>query len=249
MRTIPTAGSTTAAKASVIATVTTTTTTTSTTEVSANAARLWQLVSPTLPVGAYSYSQALEQAVDAGYVRDAASARQWVAGLLEASLAAADLPVLVRVHRAFSAGDVPAVRRLGRELEAMRETAELRLEDLCMGGALAQLLASFGLEVPDKRLPFASAFALACVHWGIAERDACAGYAWAWCEAQTAAAVKLVPLGHTAGQKLLFELGGRIPGVVDTALACGDDDLGMSLPGFAITSALHETQYTRLFRS
>jgi urease accessory protein len=110
-------------------------------------------------------------------------------------------------------------------------------------------LTSFGLDVPDKRLPFASAFALACVHWGIAEHEACAGYAWAWCEAQVAAAVKLVPLGHTAGQKILFDLGGRIPAAVDKALACGDGELGMSLPGFAIASALHETQYTRLFRS
>jgi urease accessory protein len=217
--------------------------------VSPNAARLWQLVSPTLPVGAYSYSQALEYVVDAGYARDAASVQRWIAGLLETSLAVVDLAVLVRVHRAFAAGDTASVLRLSRELEAMRETAELRLEDTSMGSALAQLLKSFGLDVPDKRLPFASAFALACVHWAIAERDACAGYAWAWCEAQTAAAVKLVPLGHTAGQKILFDLGGRIPAAVDKALACGDDELGMSLPGFAIASALHETQYTRLFRS
>src|SRR5690606_2293539 len=129
------------------------------------------------------------------------------------------------------------------------ETAEVRLEDMSMGGALAQLLTSFGLAVPDKRLPFASAFAIACVHFRIAEREACAGYAWAWCEAQTAAAVKLVPLGHTAGQKILFDLGSRIPAAVDQGLACGDDDIGMSLPGFAIASALHEAQYTRLFRS
>src|SRR5690606_18230017 len=211
-------------------------------ELSPNPARLWQLVSPTLPVGAYSYSQALEYAVEAGYVRDTASAQRWIAGLLETNLAAVDLPLLARVHRAFAAGDTPAVLRWSRELEAMRETAELRLEDMSMGGALAQLLASFGLAVPDKRLPFASAFALACVHWEIGERDACAGYAWAWCEAQTAAAVKLVPLGHTAGQRILFHLGGRIPAAVDNALERGDDELGMSLPGFAIASALHETQ-------
>jgi urease accessory protein len=217
--------------------------------VSSNAARLWQLVSPTLPVGAYSYSQALEYAIEAGYARDAASVARWITGMLETSLTAVDLPMLARVHRACSAGDTDAVRLLSRELEAMRETAELRLEDTSMGGALAQLLTSFGLDVPDKRMPFASAFALACVHWGIGENDACAGYAWAWCEAQVAAAVKLVPLGHTAGQRILFDLGGRIPAAVDQALERGDGELGMSLPGFAIASALHETQYTRLFRS
>src|SRR5690606_1131509 len=169
-------------------------------ELSPNPARLWQLVSSTLPVGAYSYSQALEYAVDAGYVRDTASAQRWIAGLLETNLAAVDLPMLARVHRAFAAGDTAAVLRLSRELTAMRETAEVRLEDRSMGGALAQLLTSFGLAVPDKRLPFASAFAIACVHFRITEREGCAGYAWAWCEAQTAAAVKLVPLGHTAGR-------------------------------------------------
>src|SRR5690606_13669886 len=98
-------------------------------------------------------------------------------------------------------------------------------------------------------LPFASAFAIACVHLRIAERDACAGYACARSEAQTAAAVKLVPLGHTAGQKVLFGLGSRSPTAGDQRLACGTDDIDMTLPGFAIASALHETQYTRLFRS
>jgi urease accessory protein len=103
--------------------------------------------------------------------------------------------------------------------------------------------------VPERRLPFASAFAVAAVAWSIPADDACAGYAWAWCEAQVAAAVKLVPLGHTAGQRTLLALGAEIPAVVEIAAACRDDDIGVSLPGLAIASALHETQYTRLFRS
>jgi urease accessory protein len=211
--------------------------------------KLWQLISPSLPVGAYSYSQALEQVHAEGIVHDAASALAWLRDVLTLGVARLDLPMLLRVHRAWARRDVLAVRRLSRSLEARRETAELRFEDLAMGSALAQLLGSLGLDVPERRLPFASAFAVAAVAWSIPERDACAGYAWAWCEAQVAAAVKLVPLGHTAGQRTLLALGLEIPAVLDTAAACRDDEIGVSLPGLAIASALHETQYTRLFRS
>ena len=137
--------------------------------------------------------------------------QEWIAGLLEHGIAHVDLPMLIRVRRAWAERDARAVRRWSRELVARRETSELRLEDLGMGSALAQLLASFGVELPERALPFASAFAIASVEWSIPLEDACAGYAWAWCEAQVAAAVKLVPLGHTAGQRVLLALGERIP--------------------------------------
>jgi urease accessory protein len=215
----------------------------------AGAVRLWQLISPALPVGAYSYSQALEQVIDARGVRTEADVLAWVSGLLEHGVARLDIPVLLRVRDAWARRDAAAVRRWSRELVAMRETSELRLEDLGMGGALTQLLASLSVEIPERALPFASAFAVATVEWSIAADDACAGYAWAWCEAQVAAAVKLVPLGHTVGQRILFALGERIPAAVAAGQACADAEIGLSLPGFAIASARHETQYTRLFRS
>jgi urease accessory protein len=212
--------------------------------------RLWQLISPTLPVGAYSYSQALEYVIERGTVRDEPSTLAWLRELLHHGLAALDLPVLLRVHRAWTRGDATAVAQLSRELEARRDTAELRFEDMAMGGALTQLLEKLGEPLPPaQRLPFASAFAVACANWRIAEDDACAGFAWAWCESQIAAAVKLVPLGHTAGQRVLLALGAEIGAAVATAAALDDDDIGTTLPGLAIASALHETQYTRLFRS
>ncbi len=159
--------------------------------------------------------------------------------------------MLLRVHRAWTLGDATAVAKLSRELEARRDTAELRFEDMAMGGALTQLLAKLGESLPSgaPRLPFASAFAVACANWRIPEKDACAGFAWAWCESQIAAAVKLVPLGHTAGQRLLLALGAEIGAAVAAGAALDDDDIGVTLPGLAIASALHETQYTRLFRS
>jgi urease accessory protein len=211
--------------------------------------RLWQLISPTLPIGAYSYSQALEWVIDSGELRDEHDVREWIAGLLEHGIARLDIPILIRVRHAWAVRDAAAVRRWSRDLVAMRETSELRHEDLGMGGALAQLLVSLGVELPERTLPFASAFAVASVEWSIPPEDACAGYVWAWCEAQVAAAVKLVPLGHTAGQRVLLALGDRIAAAVAVGIACADDEIGSTLPGFAIASARHETQYTRLFRS
>ena len=212
--------------------------------------RLWQLISPTLPVGAYSYSQALEYVIERGTVCDEPSTLAWLRELLHHGLAALDLPVLLRVHRAWTHNDTTAVAQLSRELEARRDTAELRFEDMAMGGALTQLLANLGEPLPPApRLPFASAFAVACANWHVSEEDACAGFAWAWCESQVAAAVKLVPLGHTAGQRVLLALGDEISTAVATASTLTDDDIGATLPGLAIASALHETQYTRLFRS
>lgn len=213
------------------------------------AVRLWQLISPSLPVGAYSYSQGLEQAVHTGHVHDDASTLEWIRGVLRAGIGSTDLPVLARVYAAAATGDDLTIRRWSDELVARRETAELRFEDLSMGGALARLLRDLGVRCPACELTFAAAFAIAGAHWRIPLAGTAAGYAWAWCEAQTAAAVKLVPLGHTAGQRVLLALGGHIDEVIGEALLAGDDDIGASLPGLALVSALHETQYTRLFRS
>lgn len=181
---------------------------------------------------------------------DEPSTLAWLREPLHHGSAALDLPVLLRAHRAWTRGEATTVARLSRELEARRDTAELRFEDMAMGGALTQLLVNLGEPLPPApRLPFASAFAVACANWRIAEEDACAGFAWAWCESQVAAAVKLVPLGHMAGQRVLLALGDEISTAVAAASALTDDDIGATLPGLAIASAPHETQYTRLFRS
>src|SRR5262245_28840448 len=127
----------------------------------ANALRLWQLISPALPVGAYSYSQGLEYVHFEGKVHDERTALAWLQDLLAHGVVRLDLPILARVHRAWSVRDDLAVRRWSRTLEARRETAELRFEDMAMGSALTQLLVSLGVTVPERRLPIASAFAVA----------------------------------------------------------------------------------------
>lgn len=218
-----------------------------------NVLHLWQLISPALPVGAYSYSGGLEYAIDAGWVDSRDGVREWIALQLCEVQAYWDIPVLARLHGAFADGNALKARRWNALLRAGRESAELQAEDLHLGGSLIQLLGD--LEVGSARTlgepepTFAMAFALATVHWDIGLREAAEGYLWAWCENQVAAAVKLVPLGQTDGQRLLLGLMEDIREAVDTGLMLEDEAIGASAPGVALASALHETQYTRLFRS
>jgi urease accessory protein len=216
--------------------------------------RLLQLVSPALPVGAYAYSQGLEQAVQAGWIKDMASARDWIDGILEHSLGQLDLPVLLRLHRAWSDEDQGQVDYWSRYLCAARETAELRSEDRQTGTALARLLVDLDcapardwVSHPDVNWP--AMFALAAVHWRVSADRCALGYLWAWCENQVAAAIKLVPLGQTDGQRILARCGARIPAIARAAARCPDEDIGQLAAALVMASAWHETQYSRLFRS
>ena len=217
------------------------------------ALHLWQLISPALPIGAYSYSGGLEYAIEAGWADSRDGVRDWVGTQLREVQSRLDVPVLARLHAACAADDRPAMARWNAILRASRESAELRAEDLHLGSALIRLLTD--LEVPaacrlgEPRPGFALAFALAATHWGIGLRECAEGYLWAWCENQVAAAVKLVPLGQTDGQRLLLGLIDDIGAAVDTGLGLADDEIGAAAPGVGMASALHETQYTRLFRS
>jgi urease accessory protein len=203
-------------------------------------ARLLQLASPTLPVGAYSYSQGLESAIEAGVVRDAASAGQWIGDVLELSIARMELPVL---RRQLESPD----QALNDLFVASRETAELRAETLQMGESLARLLRDLKIEAPIENPAFPTAYAIAARHWGVALRDAAVGYLWSWAENQVLAALKAVPLGQTAGQKLLLSLGDKVEELADKELP--EESWSNFAPGLAFLSTRHETQYSRLFRS
>lgn len=216
-------------------------------------ARLLRLVSPALPIGAYAYSQGLEGAVECGWVHDQQSVRDWLEGLLVQALTPLDLALLARLVTATEEGDRLARDDWNERLLAARETAELRFEDVQMGGALWRLLGALGLAT---RLPppvgdssLACAFAAAGVTWSIPRDTLLLGYAWCWLENQVSAATKLVPLGQTAAQGILETLLPTLPGQVTRALAIRDDEIGASLPGLAWLSVCHETQYSRLFRS
>ena len=216
--------------------------------------RLLQLTSPALPIGAFTYSQGLEWAVDAGWVRDRETLGDWLRGLVDDALAQFELPILARLHRACEAADVDALASWGQCLYAGRESRELRAEERNRARALNSLLCDLGI---DRAHAWQSAlghcqaagFALAAVHWRISLHDCLLGYAWGWLENQVAAAIKLVPLGQTDGQRTQLQLAELLPAVVERALRVEDDDIGASAMSLAIASARHETQYTRLFRS
>jgi urease accessory protein len=220
--------------------------------------RLLQLVSPALPIGTFAYSQALEGAVDAGWIADEATAHEWIGGLLDSALAGLDLPVLARLHAGWrdaeGARGVATVRTWARFLLASRASAELQTEERQLGGNLARLLDGLGVAgarawITSADATYGALFALAAARWRIPLATAAHGYAFAWLEAQTSAAVRLVPLGQSAGQRILLALGARVPAVVARALRLADDDIGAAAPAHAIASAHHETQYSRLFRS
>lgn len=216
--------------------------------------RLLQLVSPGLPIGMYSYSQGLERAVEDGWIHNAEQTANWLQGLLQNGSSKVDLPILARIYDAWRQHDSSAIEHWSQILIACRETAELRAEDRQTGQALARLL--INLEFPEalewvKRADatLVTLFALAAARWEINKADAMAGYLWGWLENQVLCAVKLVPLGQVAGQKLLITLAGELPALVDRALSMRDDEIGGSCFGLALTSSRHEMQYSRLFRS
>jgi urease accessory protein len=198
--------------------------------------RLLQLASPTLPVGAYSYSGGLEAACEAGIVHDAASAQRWIGDVLAHSVLKMEAPLLLKMIEA------PAVE-WNEQFLASRETAELRAETVQMGYSLNRLLPDLGVEAcPYDEPSFPAVFAQAVRVWGIPARQALTAYLWAWLENQVMAAVKSVPLGQTDGQRMLLALGARLKDV-------SEDEPGNFAPGLAMLSSKHETQYSRLFRS
>jgi urease accessory protein len=209
-----------------------------------------QLASPGLPVGGFAYSQGLEKAIEDGLVTDAAGARTWIEDLLVLSIAQLEAPLWLRVFDACSSGDEAALARWNAELLAGRETAELRAETQQMGASLVRLLPALGAKAPAcDPIAFPTAFAAACAALGIDRETGLTAYLWSWAENQVLVAVKSVPLGQMAGQSLLFALHGALDAAARNAALLRDDALGSAAVNYAINSARHETQYSRLYRS
>jgi urease accessory protein len=219
--------------------------------------RLLQLASPSLPIGGYSYSQALESVVDAGTVHDAASAAAWIGDVLELVVAEGEAPVAWRLLNSAAAGQWRPFEHWNAWFRASRETAELRAETEQMGGSLVRLASD--LDLVDAAaldairgcapLTLPASFALAARGFRIAAEPALTAYVWMWLENQAMAAIKSVPLGQLAAQRLLKDLAARIPPALARARTIPDDEVTSFAPGLALASARHETQYTRLFRS
>ena len=218
---------------------------------------LW-LASPALPVGGFSYSEGLEAAVEAGLVTHEAQAADWLSDQLALTLARADGPIVAQAMQAWQSSDLPAVARLNGWVHASRESSELLLQAEQMGRSLTEWLKN-GAHRADARIAALAAlapaptwpvaYALAGVLAGAAVADLLLAFAFGWAENAVQAAIKAVPLGQAAAQRILSRLAAEIPAAAARVLQVPPGGAQAFAPMLAILSARHEAQYSRLFRS
>jgi urease accessory protein len=218
---------------------------------------LLHLASPALPVGAFSYSQGLESAIDAQWVTDTESARAWIESGLTNVLARCELPFLAHQIERWNRYEAAAIASADAAFLASRESAELRRETEQMGWSMKQLCLSLEWGNVERRdtlsalSPVAqpTAFAFAVAAHGIEAQAALAAYAFSWVENQAAAALKAVPLGQMAGQRIIVAMREPIDRAVTRALETPPEQINTFAPMLGVLSARHESQYSRLFRS
>lgn len=221
---------------------------------------LLQLASPSLPVGAYSYSQGLETAIELKQVHDNETAFAWITEHLLRVVAHFEAPLLWRLLHAFSQRDASAVVAWTEKALVGRDTAEFRAESIQMGYSLMKLIRELNLvdasmekclpertEITDT--PFPTAFACAAIALEMAPEDALLASLFSWAENQVLVCVKSVPLGQVAGQRLLLSLRPSIEEATRTAMRLPDEELSNWAPSLSLYSMRHEVQYSRLYRS
>ncbi len=216
--------------------------------------QLFNLISPALPIGAFAYSQGQEYAIDSGWIKKSDDLKSWLANLLNHSVSCWDGALLVRMHKAVAENNAVHFSDFNQQLLASRETKELWLEDQQVGKALCKLLndqnidrASWLLDIDNPTL--AAGFAIAGVAFKLDVETLLMGYYWSWLENQIAVAGKALPIGQTQAQQLIQQMLPSVDEAVTKTLNIQDEEIGNTLPGFAMASALHEHQYSRLFRS
>ena len=223
--------------------------------VSALLSLIW-LASPALPIGGFSYSEGLEAAVDHGLVTNEASATGWLTTPLELVQARGDMALIAKAIPALKTNDFPEATRLNQWVLMTRETAEMRLQSVQMGRSLLDLLRNLNrltsaqarwVETQTPTLPMMMALAFANSDASVTH--ALHAYSFGWAENMTQAAIKTIPLGQSAGQRMLMALARAIPTAVARAIALPEEERVAFAPHLAILSSRHEHQYSRLFRS
>jgi urease accessory protein len=220
-------------------------------------ARLLHLSSQTLPIGGYSHSHGLESAIERQVVTDVASLERWIVDSMAYNLGSFEIPCLLSMTAAWTAGDAALVAALNDEYLASRESRELRSAAVQMGHSLRVLLDVLPDLPPalSARLNAMAEVGLPCAWsaavsaWRIDPVDAAIGYLWSWAENQVLVAMKTLPLGQSAGHRLLLGLGPRLSALAEDCAASAAGLQSNFTPGLAILSSQHETQYSRLFRS
>lgn len=237
------------------ASITTTMTTTTTIE-AGDLYRLMAWFSPSYPIGAFSYSHGIEYAVEAGWVRNAAALTDWIAHILRHGAGFVDAVLLKEAYAA--ADNAATLDELADLAAAWRGSQEMALESSQQGGSFlaitraawgASALDDFAALREDRPVALCIAVGVAAAAHRLDVKAVTAAYLHAFAANLVSAAVRLIPLGQTDGQRALAALLPVVDSVVECALACPLNECGTASPMVDISSMMHETQYTRLFRS
>jgi urease accessory protein len=216
---------------------------------------LLQLVSPALPVGAYTYSEGLETLIQAQQIQTATQLEQWLSQELRYGAIRVEAAILVRAYQAVINSDFEQLNYWNQWSSALRDTTELRDQSWQMGRSLARLLQD--LEPQTQRWlteiaepsNFVISFALAAAYWQIEMSATVLGYLQSWAANLVNAGVRLIPLGQTQGQRLLLNLQLQLTQTSQQVLELSDDQLECCSWGLSLASMNHEILYSRLFRS
>lgn len=220
-----------------------------------NLLHLLQLASPNLPVGAYSYSEGLETLVEVNTIHDRDSLKRWLTAELKYGAIRLETAIVLRSYKSVTTGDRQALYDWNAWLSATRETEELRNSSWQMGRSLSQLMSKLQpqlkplIEAVGEPCNYGIAFGIAAAFWQIQIQATLIGYLQSWLTNLVAAGIKLIPLGQTTGQQLLLEFQPLLIETVNAVLELEDDELNNCTLGLSLASMMHETQYTRLFRS
>lgn len=222
--------------------------------------RLAAWLSPSFPVGAYTYSSGLEYAVEAGILTDAVSLEAWIGGVIQLGAGRSDGGLFVLAYRATQQSDTRELRRVIEWADALRPTSELALESAGQGDAFLKMVRAAwphpGLDAlydmareVGRKPAYAVVVGAACGYHGVTLEPALAAFLHAVAANLVSAAVRSIPLGQTDGQRVTAALEPVIAEIVPNLLQVTLDDIGAATPMVDWASMQHETQYTRLFRS
>lgn len=219
--------------------------------------RLMVWLSPAYPVGAFSYSSGIEWAVEVGDIKDVRSLQSWLDAMMVDGAGASDGILFAQAHRAVAAGDDAALTRIAELAAAFAPTRERYHETTTLGRAFVDVTGAAWPCAALTRLEeawrgavaYPIAVAVACAGHGVPLAPALHAFLMAILSNWVSAAVRLVPLGHTDGQRVLKALEPVVSKTARQALAAELDDLASVTFRADLASMLHETQYTRLFRS
>ncbi len=221
--------------------------------------KLMTWLSPAFPVGAFSYSHGLEWAVEDGLVPDEARLAAWIESGLAHEFGAVGAYQLCAAHDATAAHDADALRAAMAQACAWQPTREFALESLAQGkafiGTLRDVLPpspalAWALPVMDgEAIAYPSAVGIAAALHGVPLQQTLVGYFQAFTGNLVSAGIRLIPLGQTAGQRIMVKLEAPILAAAEAAIARKPEDIGTAAPMADWASMKHETQYTRLFRT